>query len=150
MLRIGLNVSNSPAVEILKVPIFLIGKIILNVKKGLPENAFFMGDEMLQKPWGIFIPFQALFSQLLSLPGKLFPAFCSAVLPWTVQAFAHCPYTLPFNHGKASDHKQSACLTKNSPLFSFPISYHHFISCLTQLAPAHSSPDFTYSMAIIA
>lgn len=63
--------------------------------------------------------------------------------------FAHCPYTLPFNHGKANYHKQSASLTKNSPTSQLS----HFISSFhllpDYLAPAHFSPDFTLPMAII-
>lgn len=74
---------------------------------------------------------------------KLFSAFCLSVLPLQSRNF-HIVLILSLHPQKGKVPSTiTMSLTKNPPLVNFSISDDHFISCLTQLATAPSSPDLT-------
>lgn len=94
------------------------------------------------------LAFYSASSAHLSPPHELLPVSSpgDAALLLLSGIFAHCP---PPTEGKGPSAIIIA-LTNHLPLLNFSISDGHFVSCLTQLATAHSSPDLTYSMAITA
>lgn len=97
-----------------------------------------------------FIQFQALFSQpchphVSSSQGSDEVSFTYS--PGIFILFLH-PAPHPWK-GKVPSAITMA-LTKNPPLLNFSVSDYRFISCLTHLATAHSSPNLTYFMAITA